>query len=392
MKKFNLKLIIFSVLIFSLLSSSQVFGAKLGELLDRAAKSGLQEAMTPLVREAERLAKEFEQGKKKIEEVTRNITPTQALNVVSTATNLPSSVKDFFQKIIAVGTKPSTSQTSTTSPSPSGVSIPSWKWENPTPSQPSQPSTQPSPTQLIKPEGASSLSKPSSSSSQQPTQQPSNAQLLQEFRELESQSMQQTTTTTRTTHKIEKVKRYYCNRATAQCVYSVYNAIPQYDKPPYYKTLAECQANCKKAPYVCYRYVLSTGCSMQCTPYASDTPCKNECTPSGTPIQGTAQQQQQTTQHQQTTQQQQSTQSQQGYYQSSQSSQSQQSTPSGWQADPYYHLPRRTCIRQEGQCPTSSNCLSCPSGYYKHAGGCSCTCRTPKVCNCYITCCTINKS
>ena len=307
------------------------------------------------------LEKKLKRSESVIEELRRGITPNQALNLLSESVGLSPEAKEFLHSIINLAPRPS--QPSTSSQTPSSLT---------------QPST--------------------------PTQQLSPGQLIQQFHQLEYQSAQQTstqpsaikpTTTTKIDSGSDKVRRYYCDRTTVQCLYTVVDrSSTRGSDSGYYSSLAECQANCKKAPYVCYRYEYrysGSGCNYgwQCVPYASDNPCKNECSPSGTPLTGTAQQPQPQPQSQPQpqpqTQPQQTTQT----PATPGSSSITQQPSSGWTSDPYTQIPGRQCIRQEGNCPQGSgNCLSCPSGYFRKSGGCSCPCDRSKPCSCYITCCS----
>ena len=305
------------------------------------------------------LEKKLKRSESVIEELRRGITPNQALNLLSESVGLSPEAKEFLHSIINLAPRPS--QPSTSSQTPSSLT---------------QPST--------------------------PTQQLSPGQLIQQFHQLEYQSAQQTstqpsaikpTTTTKIDSGSDKVRRYYCDRTTVQCLYTVVDrSSTRGSDSGYYSSLAECQANCKKAPYVCYRYEYrysGSGCNYgwQCVPYASDNPCKNECSPSGTPLTGTAQQPQPQPQPQSQpqTQPQQTTQT----PATPGSSSITQQPSSGWTSDPYTQIPGRQCIRQEGNCPQGSgNCLSCPSGYFRKSGGCSCPCDRSKPCSCYITCCS----
>jgi hypothetical protein len=331
------------------------------------------------------LTEKFNTLKDDVEKLKKELTPSQALNIISQSVGLDPKAESFLQSIIEIGQSASSSQPKSSISSPIQ---PSTSPQQPSPSQLIQQfhqlesqSTQQTPTNLVKPEGVSSL----------PINQ-SAGQLIQQFHQLESQSTQQTSTQssaikpttttikpTTTTRGSDKVRVYYCDRTTAQCLYTVVNrAVTRGSDSGYYSSLAECQANCKKAPYVCYRYEYrysGSGCNYgwQCVPYASDTPCKNECSPSGTPLTGTAQQSQPQPQTPATP----------------GSSSITQQPPSGWTTDPYTQIPGRQCIRQEGSCPRGGgNCLVCPSGYYKQSGACSCPCDRSKPCSCYITCCS----
>jgi hypothetical protein len=366
------------------------------------------------------LAEKFNTLKDDVEKLKKELTPSQALNIISQSVGLDPKAESFLQSIIEIGQSASSSQPKSSISSPIQ---PSTSLQQPSPGQLIQQfhqlesqSTQKTPTNLVKPEGISSL----------PINQ-SAGQLIQQFHQLESQSTQQTptnlvkpegisslpinqsggtisaspTVTPNTPKKEEKgsdkVSVYYCDRTTAQCLYTVVNrAVTEGSDSGYYSSLAQCQANCKKAPYVCYRYsyrYLGSGCNYgwQCVPYPSDTPCKNECSPSGTPLTGTAQQSQPQPQFQSQPQ----TQTQCPFQQTTQtpatpgSSSITPQPPSGWTTDPYVNIPGYQCIRQQGNCPRGSgNCLSCPRGYYKQSGACSCPCDRSKPCSCYITCCS----
>ncbi len=228
------------------------------------------------------------------------------------------------------------------------------------------------------------------------------------FQQLSNQSMTTPTTkrpTTTTKKADNKVSRYFCDQTTGQCKYSVYTDLSTYSKPPYYRTISECQSNCKKSSYVCYKYSPGSSCQGdKCQPYASDTPCQSTCTPGGAPLTGTAQQTQTGGSSGQTCRYRDcrgnvcsirelnqsvcpadrcktnadcgGTSSGGGTSIPSSSSQSQQTqqTSSGG-----------SCQRQEGRCSTVDNCLKCPSGYYKQSGGCG---GCPgKGYDCYILCC-----
>jgi len=329
------------------------------------------------------LAEKFNTLKDDVEKLKKELTPSQALNIISQSVGLDPKAESFLQSIIEIGQSASSSQPK---PSISSPIQPSTSPQQPSPGQLIQQfhqlesqSTQQTPTNLVKPEGVSSL----------PINQSGG-----------TISASPTVTTKKEEKGSDKVSVYYCDRTAARCLYLVVNRAVARGSG-YYSSLAECQANCKKAPYVCYRYEYrysGSGCNYgwQCVPYASDTPCKNECSPSGTPLTGTAQQSQPQPQSQPQTQTQcplqqttcplqQTTQT----PATPGSSSITQQPPSGWTTDPYTQIPGRQCIRQEGSCPRGGgNCLVCPSGYYKQSGACSCPCDRSKPCSCYITCCS----